>query len=226
MSSRPARAPGTSLYDTVKTFLVARGFEVRGEILGCDIVAVREGEPSMLVICEPRMTLSLELLLQGVDRSRAADEVRLAVTATRRGRDRDRRAHRPCRMLGFGMLAVDTGKGKVEVPVEPGPWRPRANLPRRRRLLGEHAARRGDPDQEGVDPGRLRRALGDVDPDHRAAAREGPKRPRDLRSVTPKVGRVLLRNVHGWFERVEPGPYRLAEAGEIALGRWGGVDAD
>ena len=123
LSSRPTRAPETSLYESVKTFLMARGFEVRGEIHGCDIVAVRNGEPSMLVICELKTSLSLELLLQGVDRARAADEVWLAVAATRRGRDRDARAHRLCRMLGFGLLAVNASGKRVEVLVEPGLYR-------------------------------------------------------------------------------------------------------
>ena len=216
----PRRPPETSLYDSVKTFLVARGFEVKGEILGCDIVAVRAGESVMLVICELKMTLSLDLVLQGVDRARAADEVWLAVAATRRGRDRDARAHRLCRMLGFGLLAVHGGKAGVEVVVEPGPWRQRANLPRRRRLLGEHAARRGDPMKGGSTRTPVMTAYRQKALECAAAMREGPKRPRDLRPITPKAGRVLLRNVYGWFARVKPGLYRLTEAGEAALGRW------
>ena len=34
----------TALYPTVKRFLEAAGFAVKGEVCGCDIVAVREGE--------------------------------------------------------------------------------------------------------------------------------------------------------------------------------------
>jgi hypothetical protein len=94
MANRTARLPETSLYSTVKTFLEDHGFEVKGEVCGCDIVAVRDGEPPMLVITELKMAFTLELLLQGVDRFRAADEVWLAVGATRRGRDQDRRMHR------------------------------------------------------------------------------------------------------------------------------------
>jgi hypothetical protein len=49
------------------------------------------------------------------------------------------------------------------------------------------------------------------------ALRDGPKRPRDLRSIAPDAGRILVRNVYGWFERVEFGWYRLAETGLQAL---------
>jgi hypothetical protein len=53
-----------------------------------------------------------------------------------------------------------------------------------------------------------------------AALQAGPLRPRDLKRIAPDAGRILLRNVYGWFERIEPGHYRLAEAGAAALRRW------
>ena len=81
---------------------------MKGEVGHCDVVAVRGDEPPRLVIAELKLGLSLELLLQAVDRMRAADEVWLAVPATRRGRDRDRRAHRLCRLLGVGLLLTLT----------------------------------------------------------------------------------------------------------------------
>lgn len=41
-----------------------------------------------------------------------------------------------------------------------------------------------------------------------------------------RSGRILQRNVYGWFERMERGVYRLTQAGEAALRRWreGGAD--
>ena len=71
---------------------------MKGEICGCDLVAIRDGEPPLLVIVELKLGLSLELLLQAVDRMPVADSVWLAVPRTRRGRDRDRRAHKLCRL--------------------------------------------------------------------------------------------------------------------------------
>ena len=94
MANRAGREPETSLYDAVKAFLERLGFEVKGEVCGCDIVGVRADEPPVVVITELKMTLTLELVLQGVVRLRAADEVWLAVLGTRRGRDRDRRTRR------------------------------------------------------------------------------------------------------------------------------------
>src|SRR5262249_30692041 len=139
-----------------KRFLEARGFAVKGEICGCDLVAVPaaangadgangEADPPLVVIGELKQSFTLELLLQGVDRMAAGDEIWLAVRASaKRGRERDPRVRKCCRLLGFGLLGV-SAKGLVEVIVEPQPWRPRKVARRRRRLVDEHRRRQGDP---------------------------------------------------------------------------------
>lgn len=149
MSIRTTRSGETSLYSAVKVFLERRGFTVKGEVCGCDIVAIREGEPPLVVVTEMKMAFSLELVLQGVERARLADEVWLAVRATRRGRDQDHRVRRLCRLLGFGLLLVDPARGWVEIAAGPLPYRPRPNLPKRARVIREFKARRGDPNAGG-----------------------------------------------------------------------------
>jgi hypothetical protein len=213
----------TALYPTVKRFLETAGFRVKGEVNNCDVVAVRDGEPLQLTIVEMKLGFSLDLLLQAVDRMRAADEVWLAVPASRRGRDRDRRVHRLCRLIGFGLMAVDTAREKVEVLAEPGPYRPRPDQRRRGRLLSEHARRAGDPSPGGSTRQPVMTAYRQRALTCAAALRGGPGRPRDLRAVVPDSGGILLRNVYGWFERTERGVYRLTSLGEAALQRWPGA---
>ena len=53
-----------------------------------------------------------------------------------------------------------------------------------------------------------------------ARLRAGPGRPRDLRAAAAATGQIPRRNVYGWFERTEPGQYRLTTLGEAALQRW------
>ncbi|TDH60802.1 hypothetical protein E2C06_20100 [Dankookia rubra] len=223
-NTKPGRTPETSLYAAVKAHLERLSYEAKGEVCGCDIVAVRPGEAPFLVITELKLGLTLELILQGVDRLAAADEVWLAVRATRRGRDRDGRAHKLCRLLGFGLLAVDPGRRSVEVLAEPGPYRPRTNAKRRSLLLNEHQRRRGDPTVGGasrqpVMTAYRQRALACAE-----LMRERPRRPRDLLEVAPDAAGILLRNVYGWFERESRGIYRLSRAGEAGLLHWTEVD--
>jgi len=210
----------TLLYPAVKRFLEARGFDVKGEVKGCDIVSVRREETLTLTIVEMKLGFTLELLLQVTDRMRAADEVWLAVPATRRGRDRDPRVHRLCRLLGFGLMAVRAARDAVDVLVEPGPYQPRRDHRRRSRLLSEHARRRGDPSCGGMTRQPVMTAYRQQALACAALLSAGPGSPRQLRAVAPDAGSILLRNVYGWFERTQRGVYRLTAAGEAALRRW------
>ena len=207
----------TALYPAVKAFLETQGFVVKGEICSCDVVAVRDGEPPVVVITELKLSFTLELVLQAVDRLRAADRVYLAVAGSRRGRDQDSRVHRLCRLIGVGLLTVDVRRGTVMVVAEPLPYRPRANLPLRRRLLKEHAGRRGDPTSGGstrqpIMTAYRQRAIACAE-----ALQAGPLRPRDLKLLADDAGAILRRNVYGWFDRVKPGVYRLSEMGAGSL---------
>ena len=90
----------SSLYPAVKEFLEGQGYVVKGEIGGCDVVGVRD-DGRVLVIAELKRRFNLELVLQGIDRMPAADEVWLAVEMTSRsGREGDRRVRKLCRLLG------------------------------------------------------------------------------------------------------------------------------
>lgn len=212
--------PETSLYPAVKRFLEAAGFEVKGEVNGCDIVAVQHRAPLRLAIVELKLGFNLDLLLQATERMRTADEVWLAVPASRRGRDRDPRVHRLCRLLGFGLMAVNLARERIEVLTEPGPYRPRPDQRRRARLLSEHARRRGDPSPGGLARQPVMTAYRQQALACATVLKAGPGRPRDLRLVAPEAGRLLSRNVYGWFERTERGVYRLSKLGEAALQRW------
>ena len=117
-SSHSDPSPGleTSLYRPVKRFLESLGYEVKGEIGGCDLVGVSQ-DGTVVVIGELKLRFNLDLLLQAVDRMPACDEVWLAVRASgRKGRERDPRVRKLCRLLGFGLLGV-THAGQVEILV-------------------------------------------------------------------------------------------------------------
>jgi hypothetical protein len=211
----------SSLYPPVKRFLEKLGYEVKGEVCGCDLVALGEGEPPVVVIGELKLAFTLDLVLQAVDRTAAADEVWLAVRASRRGRGRERdpRVKKLCRFLGLGLMAV-LASGSIEVLVEPTPWRPRRDGKRRSRIVNEHRRRRGDPAVGGstrqpIMTAYRQQALGCA-----AALQAGPARPRELKAGLPDAPKILLRNVYGWFVRVERGLYALSDNGRAALGRW------
>ena len=169
----------TALYLPVKHFLEKLGFTVKGEVGGCDLVALSGDDPPIVVIGELKLSFNLELVLQAVDRAGAADEVWLAakLSARGKGREGDARYRNLCRRLGFGMLAV-TNAGDVEVIVQPATTAPRRNPKKRSRLVVGASAtqgRSGDgrvyarADHDGVPPAGAGLRLGAVG---RAAACE------------------------------------------------------
>jgi len=213
--------PETSLYRPVKKYLESLGFAVKGEVVRCDVVGIREGSPPVVVICELKAQFNLELVLQGVDRAAACDEVWLAARLSRRGKGReaDKRFRNLCRRLGFGLLGVTSGD-KVEVLLSAAALPPRRDPRRRSRLVDEHRRRNGDPTPGGGSRSPIMTAYRQRALACAAAMAEMPQRPRDLKPYAPDAARMLQTNVYGWFVRLERGLYGLAPSGHEALARW------
>jgi hypothetical protein len=210
----------TTLYVPVKSFLEAQGFQVKGEVCGCDLVALRGDGPPVVVIGELKLRFNLELVLQGVERTSACDEIWLAVRASfRRGRENDRRVRKLCRFLGFGLLGV-FANGRVDVLVDPKPWKPRRDPKRRARLIREHQRRNGDPVSGGTTRVPLMTAYRQQALACAAMLKGGPCRTSQVRASVPEGPKILLNNVYGWFDRVERGVYALTPDGHAALTRW------
>ncbi|MFB9278971.1 DUF2161 domain-containing phosphodiesterase [Cohnella cellulosilytica] len=118
----------TELYPPVKSFFASRGYEVKAEIRGCDLVAYRpedEGEP-VATIVEMKKTFTLPLLLQGIDRQKTGAAVWLAVERNRvkKGAHNQRfnEITQLCRRLNLGFMTVTFYRTKspvVDVWCEP-----------------------------------------------------------------------------------------------------------
>jgi hypothetical protein len=211
----------TALYLPIKSFLEAAGYAVKGEIGGCDLVGLSDGEPPVVIICELKMTFNLELILQAVDRAAASDEVWIAarVSAKGKGREGDRRFRDLCRRLGVGMLTV-SDNDQVDVIVSPVSPMPRKNARRRSRLVEEHRRRKGDPALGGSTRKPIMTAYRQQALACAAAIENGVQRPKDMREAAPKAPQILRDNVYGWFERIDRGIYALTDLGTEALKRW------
>jgi len=213
------RQSETSLYGPVKRYLETLGYTVKGEVCGCDLVAIRRDQPPIVVIGELKLSFNLDLVLQAVDRTAACDEVWLAVGPAGRKRLCDPRVRKLCRFLGFGLLGVSP-TGAVEVLVDRRPWKPRQDRRRRARLIDEHGKRIGDPAQGGSTRQPIMTAYRQQALACAASLAEGPRRTSELRSLVPKAPGILLRNWYGWFTRIERGLYGLTPEGIVALARW------
>jgi hypothetical protein len=212
----------TDLYPPVKTLLEGQGYVVKGEVRGCDVVAVRGDEPPVIV--ELKQRFNLDLVLQGIDRLSLSDRVYLAVGDPPK---RIRQIRGLCRRVGLGLMIV--GPGRASILLDPLPYRPRGSRRRTALLLGEHARRIGDPNRGGssrvpIMTAYRQEAL-------RCAARLRTNGPMTVAAVrheadAPHAGRILRDDVYGWFERVTRGTYRLRPEGAEALVRFGAPSDD
>ncbi len=208
------------LYPPIKAFLEGQGYAVKGEIGHCDVVALRDGEAP--VVIEMKTRFSLELIFQAVERFSLTDKVYVAIEHrpkslwTRRSKD----IQRLCRRLGIGLLTVHLPSGLVEPRLDPGSYERRVVKAKRERLLREFAHRVGDPTAGGTSKRPVMTAYRqDALRCAQVLGRQGPQKVRDLRVIAgvDRAGTIMLRDVYGWFERVERGVYQLTPKGKDAL---------
>lgn len=221
----------SDLYAPVKAFLQEQGFEVKGEVNGCDLVAVRGGD---VVLVELKVAFNLALVLQGIERQRTSEWVYLAVEAPRSNRAVPRWAEiqRLCRRLELGLLTVSFPPNRaprVEIICEPGPYLPQRNKKARERLVKEFHLRSGDHNTGGV----TRRPVVTAYRESALLVADylrsyGAAKPRAVKSATGVANAqgILHSNVYGWFTRVEPGVYELAPGGQEALRLYADVVKD
>jgi hypothetical protein len=204
----------SDLYAPVKALLEGQGYVVKGEVRGCDVVAVRGKEPPVVV--ELKRTFGLGLVLQGVDRLALTDLVYLAVGQWPKQMKNVRKL---CRRLGLGFIVVSGDK--ADVVLDPAPYTPRQNKRKAGRMLGEHARRVGDPNLGGqamrapLMTAYRQQALRCAE----LLAANGPMKVAALRAAcdAPKAASILQADVYGWFERVERGVYAITPKGREGL---------
>ncbi len=215
----------SDLYLPLKMYLESQGYVIKGEVGNCDVFAIRDAEPPLVV--ELKLSLNLTVILQAVDRLMLTSSVYIGVP---RHCSALKRKYKPIRklfrLLGIGLIVIDPLRksGGVKVLLDPGEYKPRISKHRQARLLGEFEKRVGDPNlggsdsQKGVMTAYRQRAL-------RVALfleNQGPAKASDIAHQTgeTKARDILYRDVYGWFDRVSRGIYELSPRGRREIGTW------
>lgn len=214
----------SDLYLPLKRFLESQDYEVKGEVQDCDAVAVRGKEAPVVV--ELKLSLNLDVVLQAVQRLSLTPKVYIGIPNQRIPNRRRRHIVKLLRMLGLGLVVIDSDRetGSVTVLLDPSEYRPRKSKHRLERLLGEFTRRVGDPNLGGTEKSKgivtvyRQRALAIA----RFLQKQGPTKAshvaRTLRE--PKARNILYRDVYGWFEKVSLGVYGLSPRGRREIRLW------
>lgn len=218
----------SDLYGPVHDYLESLGYDVKGEVKGCDVTAMRDGE---LIVVELKRGFTLELIYQAIDRQRVADGVYVAVPLPQKGymSPHVRDMQSLCRRLELGLIFVGfTSKGIPQVDVFVHPKEasvPRSNKKRRLAVIREHAARTGSVNTGGVSRKKILTVYKEQALLVAMLLRDnGPLRAEEVKRLggPPNSTAILGRNVLKWFER-EIAPegrvylYRVNAAGLAAL---------
>jgi len=198
----------SDLYAPVKALLEGQGYSVKGEVKGCDVVAVRGAEPPVIVELKRAFGMAL------------SDAVYLAVGAWPKNL---RDVKKLCRRLGLGLMVVV--QERVDILLDPAPYKPRKDKRRLGRMLGEHARRVGDPNRGGSST-KVPMMTAYRQEALRCAgllARNGPMKVAALKvaAEAPKAALILRDDHYGWFERIERGIYGLTPQGRLGLEQHG-----
>ena len=214
-----------ALYPPLKHFLIQQGYEVKGEVQNCDVIAVRGDE--RVVVVELKLSINLTVVLQAVDRLQITDTVYIGVP---KGiavlKKRRKRIVKLLRMLGLGLIVIDRAAvaGGVDVLCDPSAYKPRQVKQRTHRLLGEFMHRVGDPNAGGSS---VRRGIMTAYRQKALAIAEYLREHGETKAaiiartlVEPTTRVILYDNVYGWFDRLGKGVYALSPRGEIEFAQW------
>lgn len=108
-AEKPEKTSEADLYPPVEEYFAALGYSVKGEVLGCDLVAVKGDE---IVVAELKLTFNIKLIYQAVRRLAITPNV-YAVILKPKGRQKMsywQMIKSLCRRLNIGMLLVDKGE--------------------------------------------------------------------------------------------------------------------
>lgn len=211
----------SDLYQPVKDYLTALGYDVKGEVKHCDITALLGDE---LVIVELKRNFTLELLYQAMERQSITPLVYVAVPLPKDGyQKRYKHMVKLCKRLGIGLLLVGFSQAEiamVDVASHPEQTNVRQNKKKKEALLSEHQSRTGSHNIGGV----TRRKILTVYKEQtlqvaRLLKEHGPLTPAQARQLggSSKTASMFRQNFYGWFEKHQDKAYALSQQGLDAL---------
>lgn len=215
----------SDLYPPLKSFLEAQSYTVKGEVNACDVVAIREDEPPLIV--ELKLKLNLDVVAQAVQRLALTSTVYIGIPPNSAILKRRRKALlKMLRMLGIGLIEISVTKknNAVKVLLDPAEYQPRESRPRKQRLLKEFLLRVGDPNlggsesRKGITTAYRQRAVKIA----RYLQAQGATKAAVIAAAIneEKTRDIMYKNHYGWFERAGKGFYELSPRGRREIEQW------
>ncbi len=219
-----------SLSKPVTTYFMDIGYKVRTEVDYCDICALKEDK---LVIIELKKNLSVDLLVQAVDRQKITDFVYVAIPKPKKFTVNAKwksLCHLIKRLeIGLILVSITDNGSYIEIPIDPLPCDRlkymHNNKKRRNGMIKELNGRNIDLNVGGSRGRKLVTAYRESSLYIVCCLKKygamSPKELRNLGSDLKKTQSILSKNYYGWFSKVDKGIYTLSKEGQQALIEYG-----
>jgi len=206
--------------------LEAQGFTVKGEVKGCDIAAVKDGE---LWIIEMKKNFGVNLLYQAMSRQAITPYVFVAIPRPKRISKDFRMVQKLLKKLEIGLITVslDTSYTRAEIILFPK-LQKKAGLNKRAAVLKKEIAGRSFDTPGGVNKMPVLTAYRErCIKTACLLEKAGTASPKDLVKIygaDKDAGRILWGNMYGWFDKISKGVYSLSPKGKEFLDKSSGED--
>ncbi len=222
-----------SLYEPVEAFWQSQGYEVKGEVKDCDVVAIRAQEEPVLI--ELKLSFNIQLLTQAARRKKISSTVYVAIPEpSQRKRASDWKMI--CRAMNIGLLFVTSEYIVLEVvtPTSRTTSKPIRKSKKRKALMKEFSTRKSNQNRGGSTRKKLLTAYREqaITIAYSLIQHEQGLSALDVRkqSGVVRTSDILRTNVYGWFERhdpklnlkgKQPRPfYTITETGKLEYADW------
>jgi len=197
------------LYPVVARHFTRQGFQVKGEVCGCDLVAVKE---DTIVVAELKITFNIKLLYQAVRRLMITPHVYAVIfkPKTRQKMSYWQMMKSLSRRLNVGLLVVDGDQ--VLVIAEPGPFAGKVMPRQKNKILREFNGRKVAQNVGGITGQKLQTAYLEA-AIHISVLLQKHKQLKTTELValgtSEKTTQILYDNHYGWFQKTGRGQYRM-----------------
>jgi hypothetical protein len=214
----------TDLYLPIKEYLLDQGYKVNGEVLNCDVTAIKDDE---LIVIELKKTLNLSLITQAVNRQKYADSVYVAVAEPKDNKYSKtwKAALHLLKRLEIGLITISflkSGK-RINIIFHPEEYKPKRSHKKRFNILKEIDNRTYDKNTGGSSKTKLLTAYRENCIFIACCLKKyGPLSPAKLKKLGTgdKTLSILYKNFYNWFDKVDRGIYKLNSLGKKELKKY------
>ena len=209
----------TDLFNPVKTLLESMGYHIKGEIGALDVFGISDKGS---IAIELKLSITLKLIYQAIDRQKVADIVYVAVPkdALKKHQKQYKSLIDLLKRLNLGLIVVEKKEASILLETQSFETSKLIHQKRKtKRILSEFHRRENHVNVGGTKGKKVTAYKESVIRVAHMLSKMKTASPKQLKAHTgiDHADTILMKNYEGWFEKVDRGIYQLSSKGEQEL---------